>query len=106
VLKQNRWVSDAKLADDQRKTWYELREPMLRHHVQWRTKGGEPLRLIVDLLRDWYGLGELRPTEIRSRRVADARGVLGLLERARAGDQEARMRLPAELRPLTEPRPA
>ncbi len=61
VLKASRWVRDMKLSDgDQRRTWYELREPMLRHHFQWRATGGETLRLIVDLLRAWYDPSQLR----------------------------------------------
>ena len=55
LLKESRWVHDMKQrGGDQRLTWYELREPMLRHHFQWRATGGEPLRLIVDLLKNWY----------------------------------------------------
>jgi len=37
LLKESRWVRDMKMPDgDQRLTWYELREPMMRHHFQWR----------------------------------------------------------------------
>ena len=61
LLKEGRWVRGDKLSEgDQRGTWYTLREPMLRHHFQWRASDGEPLRLIVDLLREWYDPTELR----------------------------------------------
>ena len=59
LLKESRWVRDEKLASDQRHTFYSLREPMLRHHFQWRATHGEPLRLIVDLLRGWYDQPDL-----------------------------------------------
>jgi DNA-binding transcriptional ArsR family regulator len=170
VLKDSRWVRSMKMPDgDQRQTWYELREPMLRHHFQWRATGGEPLRLIVELLREWYGPTQLRkhlslalpgsareaypaeslnaipavydlaasagtPEALRlsskllvdmervlgpdhedavlcrrqvdswSRMISDPSGVVQLLERARAGDPEASMRLPAELRVIAGPK--
>ncbi|MCL2137199.1 MAG: AAA family ATPase, partial [Coriobacteriia bacterium] len=61
LLKAKRWVRDLKLPNgDQRKTWYELREPMLRHHIQWRSTGGEPLRVIIDILMNSYSSTKLR----------------------------------------------
>ena len=60
LLEENRWVQAQKLRDDKRKTWYSLREAMLRHHFQWRTSAGEPLNLIVELLRAWYDPRQLR----------------------------------------------
>lgn len=61
LLKANRWVSDKKIpSGDQRRTFYELREPMLRHHLQWRAREGEPLGLIVGLLRETYAAAQLR----------------------------------------------
>lgn len=54
-LAEARWVRGAKVpATDQRTTWYELREPLLRHHLQFRDSRGEPLRLIVEMLALWY----------------------------------------------------
>lgn len=104
LLKETHWVRDEKLPKndgDQRLTFYSLREPMLRHHFQWRATQGEPLRLIVDLLREWYGAADLRRgLERLSRRAADRDGLLAILERARSGDREAKIRLPAELSPL------
>ena len=116
LLKESRWVRDMKLpGGDQRLTWYELREPMLRHHFQWRATGGEPLRLIIDLLIAWYdsfervpGLDDRdtvssqRQLDRYSRKVADRNGIMQLLDRALAGDQEAWIRLPAELRPQAD----
>jgi len=94
LLKENRWVRDEKLpTGDQRPTWYSLREPMLRHHFQWRATGGESLRLTTGLLREWYDHTDIQQN-------SDQSGLTQLLESARAGDQEARIRLPAELRPL------
>ena len=62
LLRESRWVNDEKLPEghDQRTTWYALSEPMLRHHFQWRATKGEPLRLIVDLLRQWFDPVDLR----------------------------------------------
>ncbi|WP_156527343.1 AAA family ATPase [Gordonia sp. 852002-51296_SCH5728562-b] len=61
LLRSGRWVSAEKVpGGDQRKTWYSLREPMLRHHFQWRSGRGEPLALVVELLREWYQPGALR----------------------------------------------
>ncbi len=55
------WVRGEKLpGSDQRKTWYRLREPLLRHHFQYRRSDGEPLRLIVDVLRVWFDPSERR----------------------------------------------
>ncbi|MCL2483573.1 MAG: AAA family ATPase [Propionibacteriaceae bacterium] len=149
LLKEHRWVRAMKQPHgDQRHTWYELRDPMLRHHLQWRSAGNESLRLTVGLLRNWYdpesrehlsttivasrhGAGHVAATprvhqelstaqeqipdkyqkvlsqvtenpEPRSHRGAECTGTLELLDRARSGDQQARMRLPAELRPLVE----
>jgi len=122
ILKESRWVRDLKQpGGDQRHTYYELREPMLRHHFQWRSTGGEPLRLIVDLLQEWYDpstppldqervLGPAHEDNTRtqrqikhlSRTVSDRSGLTDLLNRARAGDEEARMRLPSELQPLVD----
>ena len=100
LLKESRWVRDMKQpGGDQRLTWYELREPMLRHHFQWRSTGGEPLRLIINLLKTWYD------PSVPNRHLSlseDRNGIRHLLDRARAGDQEALMRLPSELRPQVE----
>ena len=54
-LTDSGWVRSEKVAGtDQRKTWYRLREPLLRHHFQYRRADGEPLRLIVEILRLWF----------------------------------------------------
>jgi len=54
-LADSRWVRGRKVEGlDQRSTWYELREPMLRHHFQYRQGGTEPLALVVEVLRAWY----------------------------------------------------
>jgi len=61
LLEKSRWVSAQKApTGDRRKTWYSVREPMLRHHLQWRATEGEPLRLVVDMLREWYDPPRLR----------------------------------------------
>lgn len=41
---------------DRRKAYYELREPLMRICLDVKESRGEPLRLIVEFLRDWYGL--------------------------------------------------
>lgn len=43
---------------DQRTTWYEVREALLRHHVQYRSTMQEPLRSVVVFLRDWFSNGQ------------------------------------------------
>jgi hypothetical protein len=54
-LAKSRWVRAEKPEGvDHRATWYRLREPLLRHHLQYRSAGDQPLRLIVDLLRAWF----------------------------------------------------
>ncbi len=61
-----RWVRrDKPDGTDGRTTWYEVREPLLRHHMQYRETRGEPLRVIVGFLQAWYVLQE------RRRRLAD-----------------------------------
>ncbi|MDQ4096330.1 MAG: ATP-binding protein [Actinomycetota bacterium] len=59
-LVQARWVRGNKQpGTDQRTTWYEVREPLLRHHVQYRSATGEPLGFIVAFLRTWFSVPEL-----------------------------------------------
>lgn len=61
LLEAGRWVRAEKATGgDQRRTWYSLREPMLRHHFQWRSGRGAPLTLVVEILRAWFDHGELR----------------------------------------------
>ncbi len=56
-----RWVRAEKVPElDKRSTWYRLREPMLRHHFQYRSATDQPLPLIVDILRSWYDTAERR----------------------------------------------
>ncbi|MGI8686786.1 MAG: tetratricopeptide repeat protein [Acidimicrobiales bacterium] len=58
-LETGRWVRGAKVVGtDQRSTWYQLREPLLRHHFQYRTGGTGLLALIVEMLRQWYDPSE------------------------------------------------
>lgn len=64
-LAASRWVSARKSATgDKRASWYDLTEPMLRYQLQYRELRGEPLRLIVEFLREFHdsalsGLGGL-----------------------------------------------
>ena len=46
---------------DQRRTYYELAEPLARLSFQIKESRGEPLRLIVDFLKHWFD-----PTELAS----------------------------------------
>ena len=56
-----RWVrAEKRPGTDQRATWYRLREPMLRHHFQYRSTEGGPLRLLVLVLRIWFDPHERR----------------------------------------------
>ncbi|MCA1691104.1 MAG: tetratricopeptide repeat protein [Actinobacteria bacterium] len=45
---------------DRRTTFYEIREPLLRHCLELKEVRGKPLTLIVSVLRDWYELSALR----------------------------------------------
>jgi hypothetical protein len=48
-LASSRWVTSTKAADgDQRASWYDLTEPLLRYHLLYREAGGQQLRLIVE----------------------------------------------------------
>jgi tetratricopeptide (TPR) repeat protein len=67
------WVTSEKLpGTDQRKTWYRLREPLLRHHFQYRGQEREPLRLIIDILRAWFDPGTRREQLLTTRPSSQA----------------------------------
>lgn len=52
------WVRGQKVdGTDQRRTWYDLREPLLRHHLQFRENRSETLGVIAEFLRTWYSAG-------------------------------------------------
>ena len=55
-LTESGWVRREKVpGTDQRRSWYRLREPLLRLHLQYRQAAGkQPLRLVVDILRAWF----------------------------------------------------
>ncbi len=58
-LTRGAWVTSTKLpGTDQRLTWYDLREGLLRHHVQYRENDGEPLRVLIEFLRLWFSQEE------------------------------------------------
>ena len=60
-LAESGWVQGSKMPHlDRRATWYELREPLLRHHMQYRDTGRSQLSLIVQLLQAWFDRGERR----------------------------------------------
>ncbi len=60
-LAEARWVrAEKRPGTDQRTTWYRLREPMLYHHFQYRSTAGEPLRLLVQVLRIWFDPNQRR----------------------------------------------
>ncbi len=49
------WVRNRKaVGTDQRQTWYEVAEPLLRHHLQYRDTHESELALIVELLQVWF----------------------------------------------------
>ncbi|MEA2220139.1 MAG: hypothetical protein QOJ35_2765 [Solirubrobacteraceae bacterium] len=59
-LNDARWVRREKRAGtDRRTTWYSLREPLLRHHVEYREVGEGGLPAIVSFLRSWFETWEL-----------------------------------------------
>jgi hypothetical protein len=47
-------TSSKAAAGDRRAPWYDLTEPLLRYHLQYREDRGKPLRLIVEFLRGLY----------------------------------------------------
>lgn len=54
-LTASRWVTSTKAeTGDRRASWYDLTEPLLRYHLQYREDRGKPLRLIVEFLRGFY----------------------------------------------------
>jgi hypothetical protein len=54
-LSSSRWVASSKApTGDRRASWYDLTEPLLRYHLQYREDRGKPLRLIVEFLRGFY----------------------------------------------------
>lgn len=54
-LTEARWVTSSKAhTGDRRASWYDLTEPLLRYHLQFRDDRGKPLRLIVEFLRAFY----------------------------------------------------
>jgi len=56
-LAKSRWVMRVKLpSQDGRKSFYQLREPLVRYHFDYRSSSqhNSPLRLIVELLRIWF----------------------------------------------------
>ena len=54
-LTASRWVTSTKAeSGDRRASWYDLTEPLLRYHLQYREDRGKPLRLIVEFLRGFY----------------------------------------------------
>jgi DNA-binding transcriptional ArsR family regulator len=55
-LQEKVYVSSEALG---RESWYELREPLMRHCLEVKKNRGEPVRLLVDFLRIWYSRDEL-----------------------------------------------
>jgi hypothetical protein len=52
-LTDARWVSSSKAPDgDRRTSWYDITDPLLRHWLQYREGHPEPLRRLVERLRD------------------------------------------------------
>lgn len=60
-LAEARWVRARKApGTDQRVTHYELREPLLRHHLSYRDNRGAALPFVVEFLRVWFSQEERR----------------------------------------------
>lgn len=91
---------------DQRITWYHLREPLLRLHLQWEALDSlaharpqhhpadpSPAPGILAVLRDWYADLPLDPT---------ASPLAAQLCAARAGEAAAYAHLPGDLRALVD----
>lgn len=66
-LADMRWVRADKSPElDRRHSWYRLREPLVRHHFQYRSARDQPLPLIVELLKAWYDLDKRRQLLIQA----------------------------------------
>ena len=76
-LMDARWVRVRDMPDSDRRTsWYELREPLFRHHLQHREAGGGTLAIVVQLLKGFYAhrervalLGATSPGSIAERHM-------------------------------------
>lgn len=106
LLEEGRWVRSDKISTDRRRSFYSLREPMLRHHFQWRAASGKSLRQTVNLLRAWHD-PRREPSsaaatflEVLKSSAAppDEPGLPRNLWLAGHGNEEAFIRLPRELR--------
>lgn len=54
-LAEQRWVeSERPRSGDKRLTYYRIREPLLRYHLQYREESEQPLSLVVWLLKAWF----------------------------------------------------
>jgi len=74
-LHEARWVRRGKRAGtDQRSTWYSLREPLLRHHVEYRETRNDKLPAIVGFLREWFQAEELTARLVRANPASAAEG--------------------------------
>jgi AAA ATPase domain len=96
-LEESGWVRGQKMpGTDQRSTWYELREPLFRHYLQYRQGHHDTIRLVVDLLRTRFereveaGTADTRYELAHA--YLDAHGL------GQRDDADAFARLPAELR--------
>jgi DNA-binding MarR family transcriptional regulator len=58
-LENARFVRKVKNDKDKRASYYEPREPLLKHCLELKSNRGEPLSLIVSFLASWYSLPEL-----------------------------------------------
>ncbi|MGK2957906.1 MAG: tetratricopeptide repeat protein [Acidimicrobiales bacterium] len=89
---------------DQRLTYYELGEPLARIAFQLKSAQGKPVRLIIDFLKTWFELDQLKQTDsdneltmaYASEALSEAQGdrTLCLVQRL--------SRLPANRRPVVE----
>ena len=52
---RNAVLPDNLSAGDRRRTHWELREPLMRLCLDVKRSRGEPLRIVVEFLREWYG---------------------------------------------------
>ncbi len=67
-LERARFVRARKLSGgDQRTTYYEVSEPLLRHCLELKESRGQPLALIVAALRDWHDTAALRQALVGGR---------------------------------------
>ncbi len=79
-LEKARFVRVVKNPQDKRASYYQLREPLLKHCLELKQNRGKPLSLIVKFLSGWYSISELIERLIRDCSSYAGTAILNKLE--------------------------